>query len=51
VSTLATPLPARRINWEVDLDLLLRGAATALVILFWRAPASWAWRCRWDSRP
>jgi small-conductance mechanosensitive channel len=38
---LAAPLLARRVNWELDLDLLLRGAAKAAVILVF---AYLAWR-------
>ena len=38
---LAAPLLARRINWEIDFDLLLRGAAKALVIVVV------AWMARW----
>ena len=41
---LAMSLPARRINWELDLDLLLRGAARVLVILLL------AWLARWAVR-
>lgn len=41
---LAAPLLARRVNWELDLDLLLRGAAKALVILLLAYVARWALR-------
>ena len=38
----AAPLLARRINWELDFDLLLRGAGKALVILLLAYVARWA---------
>jgi len=41
---LAAPLLARHVNWELDLDLLLRGAAKALVILLLAWVARWALR-------
>ena len=41
---LATPLLAGRINWELDLELLLRGAAKALVIFVLAYVARWALR-------
>ena len=40
----AAPLLARRINWELDVDLLLRGAGKALVILLLAYVARWAVR-------
>ncbi len=40
----AAVLAARRITWEVDLDLVLRGAAKALVILLLAYAARWALR-------
>ena len=39
---LAAPFLARRINWELDLDLLLRGAAKTAVILVLAYLAWWA---------
>jgi small conductance mechanosensitive channel len=39
---LAAPLLARRVNWELDLDLLMRGAAKAVVILVVAYLARWA---------
>ena len=41
---LATPLLAGRINWELDLELLLRGAAKALVSFVLAYVARWALR-------
>jgi small-conductance mechanosensitive channel len=40
----AIPLVARSINWEVDLDLVLRGAAKVLVILLLASVARWGLR-------
>jgi len=39
---LAAPLSAFRISWEVDLDLLLRGAGKAVIILVVAYVARWA---------
>jgi small-conductance mechanosensitive channel len=41
---LAAQRLARPVNWELDLDLLLRGAAKALVILLLAYVARWALR-------
>jgi small conductance mechanosensitive channel len=38
---LVVPLPARRVDWELDVDLLLRGVGKALLIL------AVAWVARW----
>jgi len=39
---LAAPLLAQRINWELDLDQLLRGAGKAVIILVVAYVARWA---------
>ena len=41
---LAAPLLAHRVNWELDLDLLLKDAGKALVILLLAYVARWAVR-------
>ncbi len=41
---LAAPLLARRVNWELDLDLLMRGAGRVLLILVLAYAARWALR-------
>ncbi len=43
-AALAAPLFARRINWELDLEQLLRGAARVLLILLLAYAARWAVR-------
>jgi small conductance mechanosensitive channel len=41
---LTAPLPAGRVNWDLDVDLLLRGAGKVVIIILL------AWMARWALR-